>query len=171
MIVRFELERLGIPFKKIEIGYIETDQLVSPEDLENIRQCLSKSGLVLMNNKKRILIERIKNVVIDMVHYSDGRLRINFSQYLSSKLNFSYTYLSNIFSEIEKITIEHFIIQHKIQRVKELIRYNELSLKEISWKLHYSSVAHLSCQFKKITGVTPSHFKMLEHNYSEMQNM
>ncbi len=120
-----------------------------------------KWGLELMDDKKSMLIEKIKNVIIESIHYSDEQLQINFSNYLSEKLNYDYTYLANLFSEVEGTTIEHFIIGHKIERVKELIVYDELSLTEIAWKLHYSSIAHLSNQFKKITGLTPSYFKQL----------
>jgi AraC-like DNA-binding protein len=115
-----------------------------------------------MDDKKAILIEKIKNVIIEMVHYSDEMPKTNFSDYLSKKLEYDYTYLSNLFSETEATTIEHFIMLHKIERVKELIIYDELNLTEIAFKLHYSSVAHLSTQFKKITGLTPSFFKSLK---------
>src|SRR6476620_10617282 len=115
-----------------------------------------------MDNKKSMLIEKIKSVVIESIHYSEEQLQINFSKYLSEKLNYDYTYLSNLFSEVQGTTIEHFIIAHKIERVKELLVYDELNLTAIAWKLHYSSVAHLSNQFKKVTGLTPSHFKLLK---------
>ena len=123
---------------------------------------LLKSGLELMDDKKAVLIEKIKNVIIEMVHYTDELLKVNFSDFLSEKLNYDYTYLANLFSEVQGTTIEKFIISHKIERVKELIIYDELNLTEIAWKMHYSSVAHLSNQFKKITGLTPSHFKNLK---------
>ena len=118
-----------------------------------------------MDDRKSILIEKIKNVIVEYVHYADHDepLKINFSNYLAGKLNHDYTYLSNLFSEVQGTTIEHFIIIHKIERVKELLVYDELNLTEIAYKLHYSSVAHLSTQFKKITGLTPSHFKQLRN--------
>ena len=116
-----------------------------------------------MDDKKSVLIEKIKDVVIEMVHYEDELPKVNFSDYLAEKLGYNYTYLANLFSETEGTTIEHFIIIHKIERVKELIIYDELNLTEIAWKLHYSSVAHLSNQFKKITGLTPSFFKSLKN--------
>ncbi|MDB5005625.1 MAG: Helix-turn-helix protein [Mucilaginibacter sp.] len=163
MIVRLELEKLGLHCMLIELGKVETMGTITSEQIENIRAALFPYGLYLMDDKKSILIEKIKNVIVEMVHYSETQLRTNFSEYLSEKLDLDYTYLANIFSETLGITIEHFIILHKIQRVKELIGYNELNLTEISWKLHYSSVAHLSTQFKKVTGVTPSFFKHLEH--------
>ncbi|MDB5111350.1 MAG: transcriptional regulator, AraC family, partial [Mucilaginibacter sp.] len=134
---------------------------ISSAQIEKLNIALLQSGLELMDDKKSILIEKIKNVIIEMVHYTDDPLKINFSDFLSVKLNLDYTYLANIFSEVVGVTIEHFIILHKIERVKELMGHNELNLTEISWKLHYSSVAHLSTQFKKITGVTPSYFKNL----------
>ncbi len=120
-----------------------------------------------MDDKKAVLIEKIKNIIIEMVHYKDELLKMNFSDYLSEKLNYDYTYLANLFSEVQGTTIEKFIISHKIERVKELIIYDELNLTEIAWKMHYSSVAHLSNQFKKITGLTPSHFKQLKNKRRE----
>ena len=116
-----------------------------------------------MDDNKAILIEKIKNVIVEMVHYREAPLKINFSDYLAEKLQYDYTYLSNLFSEVVGTTIEHFVIAHKIERVKELIVYDELNLTEISYLLNYSSVAHLSNQFKKVTGLTPSHFKKLKH--------
>jgi AraC-like DNA-binding protein len=116
-----------------------------------------------MCDHKAILVERIKNVIIEAIHYSDEPLRVNFSDYLSEKLNHNYTYLANLFSEVQGTTIEHFIIKHKIERVKELMVYDGLSLSEVSYKLHYSSVAHLSNQFKKTTGLTPTYFKHIKH--------
>jgi AraC-like DNA-binding protein len=116
-----------------------------------------------MDDKKALLIERIKNVIVEMIHYSDDLPKTNFSDYLASKLKHDYTYMANIFSETQGITIEHHIIMHKIEKVKELIIYDELNLSEIAYKLHYSSVSHLSHQFKKITGLTPTYFKMLKN--------
>ncbi|MDB5134386.1 MAG: transcriptional regulator, AraC family [Mucilaginibacter sp.] len=161
MIVRLELEKLGLYCTIIEFGRVETMGTISAEKISEIKIALLRYGLEVMDDKKSILVEKIKNLIIEMVHYSDGPLKINFSNYLSSKLNLDYTYLSNIFSEIQGTTIEHFIIGHKIGRVKTLMAYNDLNLTEISWKLHYSSVAHLSAQFKKVTGLTPSQFKQL----------
>jgi AraC-like DNA-binding protein len=136
---------------------------ITSEQHEKIKNALLKSGLELMDDKKAVLIEKIKNVIIEMVHYEDELPKTNFSDYLSKKLNYDYTYLANLFSEVQGTTIEKFIISHKIERVKELIIYDELSLSEIAWKMHYSSIAHLSNQFKKITGLTPSHFKGLKN--------
>jgi AraC-like DNA-binding protein len=162
MVVKDELKKLGVPFLNISLGQVELLEDISPFQREQIRLALLKSGLELMDDKKSVLIEKIKDVVIEMVHYEDELPRVNFSGYLAEKLNYNYTYLANLFSETEGITIEHFIIVHKIERVKELLIYDELNLTEIAWKLHYSSVAHLSNQFKKVTGLTPSFFKSLK---------
>lgn len=159
MIVKQELEKLGLNCYVPELGRVITMEEPSSEQIEEFRVGLLSSGLELLENRKDILVEKIKNVIIEMIYYQDGRLKTNFSDYLSEKLDHDYTYLANRFSESEGTTIEQFIILNKIQRVKELISYNESTLTEISWKLNYSSVAHLSMQFKKVTGITPSQFK------------
>jgi len=164
LVVKAELEKLGIQYSSVELGEVELPQSISPEKLNNLDIALKKSGLELMDDKKSILIEKIKKVIVEMIHYNDDEdeLKVNFSDYLTEKLNYNYTYLANLFSEVQGTTIEHFIIQHKIEKVKELLVYNELTLTEIAWKLRYSSVAHLSNQFKKVTGLSPSHFKKLK---------
>ena len=163
MVVKAELEKLGIQYSSVELGEVQLPQSISPEQLNTLDQALKKSGLELMDDKKSILIEKIKKVIIEMVHYDDeGEQRVNFSDYLAEKLNYNYTYLANLFSEVQGTTIEHFIILNKVEKVKELLVYNELNLTEIAWKMHYSSVAHLSNQFKKVTGLSPSHFKKLK---------
>ena len=162
MVVKDELEKLGLPYTSVELGEAELQGNISDLKFEQIRQALLRSGLELMDDKKSVLIQKIKNVIIELVHYSDEPLIINFSEYLSQKLRHDYTYLANLFSEVQGITIEKFIIAHKIERVKELLVYDELNLTEISYLMHYSSVAHLSAQFKKVTGLTPSHFKKLK---------
>lgn len=161
MIVKDELSNLGIHYKRVELGEAEITENITDEQQNKMKIALLKWGLELMDDKKSMLIEKIKNVIIESIHYTDEQLQINFSKYLSEKLNYDYTYLANLFSEVEGTTIENFIITHKIERVKELLVYNELNLTEIAWKLHYSSVAHLSNQFKKVTGLTASHFKQL----------
>jgi AraC-like DNA-binding protein len=135
---------------------------ISAEVREELKAALLVSGLELMDDKRAVLIERINNVVTEMIHYSDETPKMNYSDYISEKLNYDYTYLSNLFSEIKGITLQQFIINHKIERVKELLLYDEMNLTEISYKLHYSSVAHLSNQFKKVTGLSPSQFKNLK---------
>lgn len=161
-VVKEELKKLGLLYVNVDLGEIEILEDISLAQREQFKIALKKTGLELMDDKRAILIEKIKNVIIEMVHYKDAPLQINFSVFLAEKLQLDYTYLSNLFSEVVGITIEHFIIAHKIERVKELIVYNELNLTEISYLLHYSSVSHLSKQFKKVTGLTPSHFKKLK---------
>lgn len=161
MIVKAELESLGIHSISIELGLIEIHEKISAAQTDQLRTNLLHFGLELMNDKKSILIDKIKNVIIDMVHYNEELPKVNYSDYISEKLNYDYTYLSNIFSEVKGTTIQHFIIVHKVEKIKELLLYNQLNLSEISHKLHYSSVAHLSNQFKKITGLSPSFFKKM----------
>jgi AraC-like DNA-binding protein len=169
MIVESEFSKAGLKCKAIEMGRLEIAGSISQEQMRTVGVALLDYGLELLDNKKSILIERIKNVIIEMIHYSDPPLKTNFSYYLSAKLNLDYTYMANVFSEIQGTTIEQFIIFHKIQLVKQLIRYDELNLTEISCKLHYSSVAHLSSQFKKVTGLTPSNFKNIKiQEYSSL---
>ncbi len=162
MLVKAELERLGLNYRTIDLGEVEIEESLTEEQNKQLKANLLKSGLELMDDKKAILIQKIKNVIIEMVHYEDELLKVKNSEYISEKLKYDYTYLANLFSEATGITIEHFIIIHKIERVKELLIYNELNLTEISYRLNYSSVAHLSNQFKKITGLTPSFFKSLK---------
>jgi AraC-like DNA-binding protein len=162
MVVKSELKKLGLHYANLELGTVDVLEDITIQQRDELKTGLLKSGLELMEDKKAILIEKIQNVVIEMVHYEDELPKVNFSDYLSEKLNHDYTYMANLFSETKGITIEHFIILHKVERVKELILYDELTLSEIAWRLHYSSVAHLSNQFKKITGLTPSYFKTLK---------
>lgn len=160
--VKEELKKLGLHFILVELGEVEIMENISLEQREQLSRGLASSGLELMDDRRAILIEKIKNVVIEMVHHSDEIIKINFSDYLSEKLNHDYTYLANLFSEIQGTTIAQFIILHKVERIKELIIYDELNISEIAWKMNYSSVAHLSNQFKKVTGLTPTHFKQLK---------
>ena len=162
MLVRAELERLNLHPLIVELGEVTLKEEISDEEHQSLKTALTKSGLVLMDDKRSILFEKIKNVIIEMIHYADELPETNFSDYLSKKLNYNYIYLSNLFSEIKGITIEHYIIAHKIERAKELLIYDELTLTEIAYKLHYSSVAHLSNQFKRVTGLTPSFFKNMK---------
>ena len=162
MLVKEELIKLGLRYVVIDLGMVEILEDITDIQRNQLKENLLKSGLELMDDKKSILIERIKNVVIEMIHYSDELPPVNYSDYISEKLGYDYSYLSNIFSDVKGITISHFIINHKIERVKELLLYDELNLTEISYKLNYSSVAHLSNQFKKVTGLSPSFFKKLK---------
>lgn len=162
IVVKEQLTKLGLHFDSVEMGVVDTVDELTEQQREHLKQALLEYELELMDDKKAILIERIKNTVIQMVHFTDELQKCNFSDYLSQTLNYDYTYLSNTFSESQGITIESFIIAHKIERVKELLIYDEINITEIAWKMHYSSVAHLSNQFKKVTGLTPSQFKSLK---------
>jgi AraC-like DNA-binding protein len=159
MVVKAVLKKLGVPYTCVELGRVEIQGSLTEIKQEQLKSALLKLGFELMEDRKSVLIEKIKNIIIAMIHSEDELPKTKFSCYLSKELDHNYTYLSNLFSKVKGTTIEHFILSHKIERVKELLIYNELTLSEIAWKLNYSSVAHLSNQFKKITGSTPSHFK------------
>lgn len=162
MVVREELKKLGLKYMTLDLGMVELEEDITPYLRDQLKRNLHKSGLELLDDRKSILIEKITSVIIEMIHYADELPQVNYSDYISSKLNLDYTYLSNIFSEVKGITIQQFIILHKIEKVKELLLYDELNITEISYKLNYSSVAHLSNQFKKVTGLSPSFFKKLK---------
>lgn len=162
MLVIEELKKLGLNYIAVDLGMVETLEDITWEQREQLSANLRKSGLELLENKKHILIEKIKNVITKMIHHSDELPRVNYSDYISKKLGYDYTYLANTFSEFQGITIQQFIILHKVEKIKELILYDELNLTEISHKLHYSSPAHLSSQFKKVTGLTPSFYKKMK---------
>lgn len=161
IVVKEVLKELGLHFILVDLGEVEIMEDISNEQREQLQLALRESGLELMDNKRAILIEKIKNVIIEMVHHSDEVIKVNFSEYLAEKLDYDYTYLANLFSEVQGTTIAQFLISHKVERIKELIIYGELSISEIAWKMNYSSVAHLSNQFKKVTGLSPSHYKQL----------
>lgn len=160
--VKEELKKLGLHFIVVDLGEIEIMEDISDEKRAMLQKGLMISGLEIIDDKRAILLERIKNAIIEIVHHSDEIIKVNFSEYLSEKLSHNYTYMANLFSEVQGTTIEQFIISHKIERIKELIIYDELNISEIAWKMNYSSVAHLSSQFKKATGLSPSHFKLLK---------
>jgi AraC-like DNA-binding protein len=162
MMVRSVLEDLNLPYGVIDLGEVEVKVSITAEQRELLKLALLRSGLELMDDKKAMLIEKIKTIIIEMVHYNDELPKIKNSEYISEKMGNNYTYLANFFSEATGTTIEQYIILHKIERVKELLLYDELNLTEIANRLNYSSVAHLSNQFKKITGLTPSYFKKLK---------
>ena len=162
MAVKEELKKLGLHFMLVDLGEVDIMENISSAQREQLKASLLNSGLELMDDKRSVLIEKIKNVIIEMVHHSEEMIKVNFSNYLSEKLNHDYTYMANLFSEVQGTTIEQFIISHKVERIKELIIYGELNITEIAWKMNYSSVAHLSNQFKKVTGLSPSHFKQLK---------
>lgn len=167
MVVKAELDKLDLRYVDVKIGEANIIGNIAPEQLKLLDIGLRKSGLELMDDKKSILVEKIKSAIIELVHYSEEQIKVNLSDYLSEYLKYDYTYLANLFSDVKGITIEKFYLAHKIERVKELIVYDELSLTEIAYRMQYSSVAHLSNQFKKITGLTPTHFKGLKNKRRE----
>ncbi len=170
--VKHELEKLGLHYITVELGMIEISEDISESQKQELKSNLAVSGLELLDDKKSILVDKIKNVIIEMIHYSDEMPKTNYSDYITEKLDYDYTYLSNLFSEVKGITIQHFIIKHKIERAKELILYNELNLTEIAYKLNYSSTAHLSNQFKKVTGHTASYYKKIgEKRKRNLENL
>ena len=143
----------------VDLGEVEVKESLSARQRTELKTKLLKGGFDLVEDKRAVLIEKIKNTVVQMVHHSNEGIKVNFSHFLSEKLHYDYTYLSNLFSEMQGTTIEQYLIAHKIERIKELITYGELNISEIAWKMHYSSVSHLSNQFKKVTGESPSHYK------------
>ena len=161
MMVKSELEKLDINYKSIELGEVQLLEPMPKSVRQLLKEKLHKSGLELMDDKKAILIERIINIIVEMVHYSDLFPDVNFSVFLSEKMQQDYHKMAEIFSKTKGITIEHFLILHKVERIKELIIYDELNLTEISYRMNYSSLAHLSKQFKQVTGLTPTFFKSL----------
>ena len=172
LLVRDELIRLGITAESIDLGVVTLSEDLTPAQHEQLRINLLASGLEILENRKSILIEKIKTVILNMIHYSDEMPKLNYSEHIEEQLGYDYTYLANTFSEVKGITIQQFIIINKIERVKELLLYDELSLTEISYRLHYSSVAHLSNQFKKVTGLTPSFYKKIkDKRRSGLENM
>ena len=154
-----ELRKLGIRYTSIELGEVEIYETLTHKQREALKASLYNCGLELMDDKRTILIEKVKNLITEMIHYNDELPKTNYSDFISERLQHDYTYLSNLFSQVKGITIQQFIINHKVERIKELISYGEMNLTEIAWKMNYSSVGHLSNQFKKITGFSPSHFK------------
>lgn len=164
LVVRQELDKVGIQYKDVALGEVEADDETPKEQIHEFSSRLNALGFELLDNSRQQLIEKIKNAIIKHVHYNEDDNLHNFSAILSEKLHRDYSYLSSLFSEVEGTTIEKYIINQKIEKVKELIIYDQLSLSEIAYKLGYSSVAHLSAQFKKVTGLTPSHFRQVGQN-------
>ena len=162
MLVKEELRKIGLNDVYVELGMVETQNDITEEQREAIRNNLAKAGLELLEDKRNILVEKIKNVIVEMIHHAENVPNVNDSEYISKKLGYDYTYLSNTFSEVKGMTIQKFIILNKIEKAKEMLLYDEDNLTEIAYKLNYSSVAHLSNQFKKVTGFTPSFFKEMK---------
>jgi AraC-like DNA-binding protein len=163
LFVTNELTDMGVNQFEVSLGSVEIKQNMTPELVADFQARLEKGGLELLDDKNAILVERIKNVIVEMIHYDEDLPRVNFSTFLSEKLHQNYSYMATIFSQTKGTTIEHYIMLHKIEKVKELLLYNELTISQIAYKLHYSSAAHLSNQFKKITGLTPTFFKNMAH--------
>ena len=162
MAVKAELERIGLPAISVKLGEVELVRDLEDGELQILTKNLNALGFELLDDKVSKTIERIKNRIIDLVHYQNEKLKTNLSKYLADDLRQDYSTLSKLFSETEGTTIEHYFIAQKIERAKELLVYNELTLSEIAIQLNYSNVAHLSNQFKKTTGFTPTHFKQLK---------
>ena len=162
-IVEYELKKLGIKDFTVHSGEAEIRDNISEEQLEIFKLSIQNLGLELIDDKTSIIIEKIKNIIVELVYQHEEAPKINFSDHLVKKLGYDYKYLSNLFSASQGISIEKFLIKQRVERVKEMLIYNDISINEISYKLNYSSVAHLSGQFKKETGLTPSYFKQL-HN-------
>ena len=162
ILVKQELKKLGIHYSSVDLGLVEIIGEITEDKRNKLKAALLESGLELMDDKKSILIEKIKNIIIKMIHYNEELPKVKYSEYISNIMGYDYTYLANVFSEVEGITIEHYIIAHKIEKVKELLIYDELNLSEISYNMNYSSVSHLSTQFKKVTGLTPTYFKNIK---------
>jgi AraC-like DNA-binding protein len=171
MVVKEELTKLGLHYVVLDLGVVEILENITEEQRAKLRRELIKSGLLLLDSKLAILVDKIVSVIVEMIHYNEEVPKVNYSDFISEKLGFDYTYLSNVFSEVKGITIQQFIILHKVERVKELLLYDELSLKEISYMLHYSSVAHLSNQFKKITGLSPAFYKQLKSKRVNLEDL
>ncbi|MDF3027202.1 MAG: transcriptional regulator, AraC family [Fluviicola sp.] len=170
MVVKEELESLGLQLARVDLGVVELRDKIPEEVIEKLRKNLTRCGLELLDDRTSILIEQIKGVIIEMIHYSDESPKMNYSDYISEKLKYDYTYLSNLFSKVKGMTIQQFIIMNKVERVKELLMYDELNLTEISYKLNYSSVAHMSNQFKKVTGLSPSSYKQSNVKRTSLEN-
>jgi YesN/AraC family two-component response regulator len=163
LIVKAELEEMGIRYMKVELGEADVEDELTQDQLNKLDLALRKSGIEILESKKSILVEKIKTIIIEQVHYVDEPLTTNLSTFLADTLNHDYTYLANLFSVSQGTTIEKFYIAHRVERIKELLLYDELNITEIARMLHYSSVAHMSNQFKKTTGLTPSFFKHLKN--------
>jgi AraC-like DNA-binding protein len=163
-VVKNELNKLGLHYVVLELGLVDIMEDLTEAQHNQLKNELSKAGLELMDDRKAILVEKTKTAIIELVHYAEELPKVTHSEYISKRVGYDYTYLANLFSEVKGITIQQFIINHKIEKIKELLLYGELSLKEISYQLDYSSVAHLSNQFKKTTGLCPTFYKQMQEN-------
>ena len=172
MVVKSELEKFGLHPISVKLGDIEIAEDLSKEKIVDLNKILLNLGFVIIDDKKSQVVEKVKNLIVELVHFKDNRFKTNLSDYIVAAIGHDYSYISNLFSQQERNTIEHYYILQKIERVKELLVYNELSLNEIAFQLQYSSASHLSKQFKKVTGVTPSFFKNgKEKNRLSLENL
>jgi AraC-like DNA-binding protein len=170
LLVRTVLEDMEIPYKSVELGEVQLVEAITPEQRSILKRTLKKSGLELMEDKNAVLVNQVKDLIYNLLHLEEDMPHQNISEYLSQKMNLSYVSISHIFSETKGITIELYFLKQKIERVKEMLLYDHLSLTEIAYRLNYSSTAHLSAQFKKITGLTPSYFKSLNAKRAALNN-
>lgn len=164
MVVKAELEKAGLHPLTVELGEVEIKEELNTDILQQLDASLQVLGFEIIDNRKSRMIEKIKNNIVELIHHSDENIQVNLSEYISKQLHYDYNYLSNLFSQVEGITIEKYLIAQKIEKVKELLKYDELTLSQIADKLGYSSVAYLSNQFKKQTGLSPSFYKSLKQN-------
>lgn len=170
LVVRDELDRLGLAYNEVKLGEVTLKEPVEPALIEALKTALQKSGLQIIDDKKSQLVEKIKTLVLEQIHYSNEPLLENFSSFIAKKLRYDYTYLSNLFAATQGLTLEHFIINNKIEKVKELLIYEDLSVAEIAFRMNYCSAAHLSRQFKQVTGFTASYYKKLKQIRFEEQS-
>ena len=172
MTVRQIFEQLGMPYTNIKLGEVTLTQPLDSQQLAQLSKALEAVGFSLIDDRKSRMIEQIKKLIIQQIHHSSEALNITWADFIADHLNYDYKYLSTLFSSVEGITLEQYIIRQKIERIKELIVYDELTLSEIAFQLGYSSIAHLSSQFKKVTGMTPSQFKnTVERNRKPLDNV
>jgi AraC-like DNA-binding protein len=165
-LVKSELEKLGFAYHSVKSGEIEIKDELTEGEKDRLNHVLQKAGLEVLDDKKSVLVEKIKTAIIELVHYTDDRIKINLSDHLKEKLNYDSAYMARLFAEVKGTTIEHFFIAQRIERAKELLIYDDMSLNEIADKLNYSSASHLCNQFKKTTGLTPTYFRQLKNQSS-----
>lgn len=163
MFVKSVLDTIGIRYRAVDIGEIDIFHVLNSDQYLQLRKALLMKGFELIDDKRIVLVERIKSIIVEMIRSHEACPKFNFSDYVSKRMNYDYTYLANLFSDVTGITIEYYVIAHKVERVKELLVYEGLNLSEISYRLDYSSVAHLSSQFKKVTGLTPSFYRRMKN--------
>lgn len=163
-LVKSELTSMGLTYQSVKSGEVEITGEITQDQQTRLNAVLEKSGLGILDDKKSVLVEKIQNIVIELVHYTENQIKINLSDYLKERLNYDSAYLARLFAEVKGTTIEHYFISQRIERAKELLIYDNLSLTEIADKLHFSSTSHFCNQFKKTTGLTPSYFRHIKNH-------